>query len=322
MTVPRDVPIDMSAAAERMALPKYQELFAPALSYLSSVDSAAVRDVVAHVADQLGLSKAQREQRFRGGGQRRLDNRVTWALIYLERARALDRVRRGVFQITDRGRRLLRDHPGGFGVDELRQFDEFRAFLARSRAKVQVAGEPPAAITVSDSETPLEQVTAAVARLDAAVAAEILERILGQSPEFLEKAVLRLLVAIGYGGSEDAGVHLGGPGDGGFDGMINQDRLGLARVYVQAKRYAVDHIVGRSAVQAFVGALHHAGAAGGVFITTSRFSPDAEAFARLITPRVILIDGQRLGELMVSHGVGVQERQVFRVLEVDEDFFD
>jgi restriction system protein len=141
-------------------------------------------------------------------------------------------------------------------------------------------------------------------------------------PEFLEKAVLRLLVAMGYGGSEGDAQHIGGPGDGGFDGVINQDRLGLERIYVQAKRYKSDNKVGRPDVQGFVGALHGMGAAGGVFITTSDFTPDAAAFARDIKPRVILINGQRLGALMVAHGIGVQATQLYRIVEVDEDFFE
>ncbi|WP_432887976.1 restriction endonuclease [Kribbella sp. CA-245084] len=149
-----------------------------------------------------------------------------------------------------------------------------------------------------------------------------MQRLQMMAPEFLEKAILRLLVAMGYGSSDEAAVHMGGPGDGGFDGVINQDQLGIGRIYIQAKRYADENAVGRPAIQGFVGALHHVGAAGGVFITTSRFSADAVDFARSITPRVVMIDGVRLGELLVTHGVGVQERQVFRVVETDEDFFD
>lgn len=127
---------------------------------------------------------------------------------------------------------------------------------------------------------------------------------------------------MGYGGTHGDGQHLGGSGDGGFDGVINQDPLGLGRIYVQAKRYAPDNVVGRPAVQGFLGALHAEGAAGGVFITTNRFSADAVAFTATVSPRIILIDGSRLGELLVSYRIGVQEKDVFRVVEVDEDFFE
>jgi len=303
-------------------LPKFHEFFVPALRVLASRDAAAARELVETISDDLGLSEEQRTQRL-ASGQRRLDNRVAWAVSYLAHAGAVEKPRRGFSQITERGRRLLRDHPHGFDVDTLLQFPQFVEFKARSGTRTTVR-ERAATVAVEsdDEETPLERVAAAVRQLDSSTGADLVERLRSQPPEFLEKAVLELLVAMGYGGSADAAQHLGGPGDGGFDGVINQDRLGLGRIYVQAKRYGVDNIVGRPAVQAFLGALHHAGAAGGVFITTSRFSPDATEFARSITPRVILIDGSRLGQLMVAYRVGVQVRQTFTVVELDEDFFE
>ena len=302
-------------------LPRFHEFFTPALRVLSAGESARSRDIVSRVADQLDLSAAQRSQAI-PSGQRRLDNRVAWALSYLFHAGAVAKPSRGVFQITDRGRELVGAHPDGLGVDTLRQFEEFCAFQERSKQSAPSRAGSSAGSGATDDQTPLEQISAAVEQLDTDVAAELVQRLHAAPPEFMEKAVLRLLVAMGYGGSDEAAVHLGGPGDGGFDGVINQDQLGIGRVYVQAKRYAPDNIVGRPAVQGFVGALHHAGAVGGVMITTSRFSPEATEFARLITPRVVLIDGARLGQLMVTHGVGVQERQTFRVVEADDDFFE
>lgn len=314
-------PTPPGTGLHRSELPKFHELFVPALTVLQDGQDRASREVVVEVADLLELDDQQRTQTI-PSGQRRFDNRLLWSLSYLHQAGAVERLRRGVYRITDRGLSLLVAHPGGFGVDELREFDEFRDFQSRSKTAPGTASAVDSIMMPGEADTPLEQVSAAVASLDSAVAAELIGRLLQQPPEFLEKAVLRLLVAMGYGGSDAAAQHLGGPGDGGFDGVINQDRLGLGRVYVQAKRYAADNIVGRPAAQGFVGALHHAGAAGGVFITTSRFSPDAIAFVGAITPRVILIDGARLGQLMVTYGVGVQERQVFRIVELDEDFFD
>lgn len=302
-------------------LPRFHELFAPALAVLESGDTLASRDIVRAVADGAGLSPEQRQQVI-PSGQRRLDNRVTWALSYLFHAEAVTKPARGHFQIAQRGRELLRAHPDGFAVEVLRQFEEFRDFQDRSKNSTTPRTAARAAMETVADQTPLEQVAAAVEQLDGDVAAELVQRIHAAPPEFLEKAVLRLLVAMGYGGSDEAAVHLGGPGDGGFDGVINQDALGIGRVYVQAKRYRADIAIGRPDVQGFLGALHHAGAVGGVFITTSRFSADAVEFARTITPRVILIDGVRLGQLMVTHGIGVQERQTFRVVETDEDFFD
>ena len=303
-------------------LPRFHELFAPVLAVLAGGEAVRTRDIVAQVSDRLGLTAEQRNQVI-PSGQRRLDNRVTWALSYLFHAEAVRKPSRGVFQITQRGRELAQRHPDGFGVDALRVYEEFRDFQARSKPSpaTRSVGSPVGTGSEAD-QTPLEQVSAAVEQLDADVAAELVQRLHAAPPEFLEKAVLRLLVAMGYGGSDEAAVHLGGPGDGGFDGVINQDRLGIGRVYVQAKRYKPDSTIGRPDVQGFLGALHHAGAVGGVFITTSRFSADAIEFARSITPRVILIDGTRLGQLMVSYGIGVQERQTFRIVETDEDFFD
>ncbi|MGW1255979.1 restriction endonuclease [Streptomyces sp. NPDC002513] len=302
-------------------LPKFHDFFTPALAVLAAGETMQTRDIIAEVSDRLGLTSEQRNQVI-PSGQRRLDNRVTWALSYLFHAEAVRKPRRGLFEITERGLKLAQVHPDGFGLDVLRQFEEFRAFQARSKGSVGAQADGPTGADDTSDQTPFEQISAAVEQLDADVATELVQRLHAAPPEFLEKAVLRLLVAMGYGGSDEAAVHLGGPGDGGFDGVINQDPLGIGRIYIQAKRYKADNAIGRPDVQAFLGALHHAGAAGGVFITTSRFTPDAVAFARSITPRVILIDGPRLGRLMVTHGIGVQERQTFRVVETDEDFFE
>ena len=308
---------DVSAADD---VPRFQELFVPALRALQGGEAKRSRAIVSEVANALELTTGQRARQI-PSGQRQYDNRLNWALSYLFQAAAVTKPSRGVYQITDRGRALLTSHPDGFRVDVLREFTEFQDFAARTRSSVPEAGGRPSSVEETE-QPPFEVVSAAVARLNAEVASELVRRLRSAEPVFLEKAVLKLLVAMGYGDGSDAAVHLGGPGDGGFDGVINQDRLGIGRVYVQAKRYAEDNIVGRPAVQGFVGALHHAGAAGGVIITTSRFSPDAVEFARSITPRVVLIDGLRLGELMVRHGVGVQDRQIFRVVETDDDFFE
>jgi restriction system protein len=301
-------------------VPKYHELMRPSLAVLADRAEHHSRDIVAQVADALDLAPAQRTQKI-PSGQRRFDNRLLWALSYLKQALAVERPKRGVYRITDRGLTLLTRHPTTLTVADLRVFEEFRDFQARSRP-VPGASDSTDEEATAEEQTPLEQLSAAAGRLNATIAADLVEKIRQQPPEFLEKAVLQLLVAMGYGGSDQAAQHLGGSGDGGFDGVINQDRLGIERIYVQAKRYALDNPVGRPAVQAFVGALHHAGAAGGVLITTSRFSPEAVAFASSIHPRVILIDGPRLGQLMITYRVGVQERQTFHVVEVDDDFFE
>jgi restriction system protein len=277
-----------------------------------------MHQVTIEVADLMGISAEQRTETIPSGASRLL-NRVQWGLSYLTQAACVMRPKRGIYTITDRGRGLRAAHPDLLGLAQLEQFPEYQEFKRRGQRHGPGAND---AGDSADELTPFERISTAVDEIESAVARDLLDRIRTMPPEFLEKAVLRLLVAMGYGGSHGDAQHLGGSGDGGFDGVINQDRLGLERVYVQAKRYAADNVVGRPAVQGFVGALHGVGAAGGVFITTSRFSPDAEAFASGISPRVILIDGVKLGSLMLSYGVGVQATQQFTLVQVDEDFFE
>ncbi|MGH3852989.1 MAG: restriction endonuclease [Pseudonocardiaceae bacterium] len=159
-------------------------------------------------------------------------------------------------------------------------------------------------------------------RVRADVAAQLLDRLRAANPEFLEQSVLDVLVAMGYGGVEQRARRIGGSGDGGVDGVIDQDPLGLARIYVQAKRYAADNVVNRPQIQGFVGALHGQQASQGIFITTSGFTRDAIDYARSVNASVVLIDGDRLASLMITHGVGVQSVQTYTVVEIDEDYFE
>ncbi|MGH3584767.1 MAG: restriction endonuclease, partial [Pseudonocardia sp.] len=203
----------------------------------------------------------------------------------------------------------------------LSRFDDYLEFRARTKASPSEPvsnGEVP-----QDDGTPLEAIASAVRESNEALAAEVLQRVLDQPPAFLEQLVLTLLSAMGYGGRAGASTeHLGRSGDGGIDGVVRQDVLGLDRVYVQAKRYAAENTVGRPDIQAFVGALHGQQADRGVFITTSRFSADAGAYVEKIPNRIVLIDGRRLAELMILHNVGVQEETTVVLKRLDEDFFD
>ena len=169
---------------------------------------------------------------------------------------------------------------------------------------------------------PVEQIDAGIARLRAEVAAQLLERLRAATPDFLEQSVLGVLVAMGYGGVEQRARRIGGSGDGGVDGVIDQDPLGLARMYVQATRYASDNVVGRPQIQGFVGALHGQQASQGVFITTSSFSREAVDYARTVNASVILIDGERFASLMIDRRVGVQTVQTYTIVKLDEDYFE
>lgn len=248
-----------------------------------------------------------------------LASRLHWAVTYLVQAGLASRPKRGVVRITDRGQKVAVDHPDRVDNRVLAEFPEFIEFTSRSRMPKQ-SGEPD--LDAEDVAPPREAVSAAVEEANAAVAAEVLDRVRQRDPAFLEGLVLSLLTAMGYGGVAGAAEHLGKVGDEGLDGVIRQDALGLDRIYVQAKRYGAARAVGRPEIQEFVGALHGAQADRGVFITTSRFTPDASTYADRVAARVILIDGQTLSRLMVSHNIGVQDQQTFVIKRVEEDFFE
>ncbi len=307
-------------------IPDYQALMLPVLRQLSDGDEHAVRDVAAALATEFHLTQDELAALLPSGRMTVWRSRVHWATQYLYQARAIARPRRGVFTITDRGRELLAAHPDRVGNAELLQFEEFRDFKSRSRlgvapSTVVDAPEAPPVESV-DPTTPYDRIEAAAEEANTAVASELLTRINEQAPEFLERVVLDLLVAMGYAGAQGNPEHLGRSGDEGIDGVLNQDALGLDRIYVQAKRYSSGRTVGRPDIQAFVGALHGAQASRGVFITTSRFSDEAREFTRFAPQRLVLIDGHELTRLMVKHGVGVQTQQVFTLKRIDEDFFD
>lgn len=244
----------------------------------------------------------------------------------MTRAGLIDSPARGRFVASDLGRKLLETKPASINVDTLKAYPAFVEFYASSKSG---SGSPDAAaigageaIDATTSATPEEQIDAAQALLNQALKADLLQRILAQSPTFFERAIVDLLVGMGYGGShEDAARRLGKTGDGGIDGVIDEDRLGLDRIYVQAKRYAAHVGVGRPEVQGFVGSLVGFGATKGVFVTTSSFSTPAKDFVRHLPQRIVLIDGDRLADLMIEHGVGVRVARTVDVKRLDEDFF-
>lgn len=243
----------------------------------------------------------------------------------MAQAGVLTRPRRGSTRVTDRGRKVLAEHPDRVDMKALKEFPEYVEFRARRRdpAAGHAATEEVSSAEVEPAaETPpQEAIPRLVAEAHDVLAAELLERLRAGPPEFLERAVLQLLVKMGYGGPESI-HHLGGPGDQGLDGLVRQDPLGLDVVYVQAKRYQSERVVQRPDVQAFVGALQGAQADRGIFITTSRFSDGAARYAESVAIRVVLIDGVELGRLMVRYGCGVQVGDTIELKELDEDFFD
>ncbi|MFP4636650.1 MAG: restriction endonuclease, partial [Nitriliruptoraceae bacterium] len=279
--------------------------------------SAALREAVAPV---VGVTDAERAERIPSGA-RLFDNRVHWAVTYLVQAGLIQRPKRGVVQITERDREVLAVKPGRIDNDLLDRFPEFVEFKNRTGTRPRAASDAELT-SPATAETPTERLSEAVEKANGVVAEELLRRIREREPAFLEDLVLELLTSMGYGGRDGAAEHLGQSGDQGLDGVIRQDALGLDRVYVQAKRYAVDSPIGRPEIQAFVGALQGAQADRGIFITTSRFTNDARDYAERVSTRLVLIDGWHLGGLMVRHDIGVQAEETFVLKQIDEDYFE
>ena len=274
------------------------------------------------IADTLGLSDADREEMLLSGAQRLLHNRIHWAKFHMMKAGLIESPRRGVFVASPAGYDLLATNPAKIDLETLKAHPAFVAFYNASAATVTKSEAPAAIAAVASWSTPEEQIDAAQAVLTSALRAELLARIAEQTPAFFERVIVDLLVGMGYGGThENAAMRLGKTGDGGIDGIVDEDRLGLDRIYVQAKRYAAGLTVGRPEVQGFVGSLVGLGATKGVFVTTSGFSKQALEYAKVLQQRVILIDGARLSELMVEFGVGVRASRTIVVKRLDEDFF-
>jgi restriction system protein len=270
------------------------------------------------VAGRIGLSTDDRKQTIPSGAPL-YDNRLAWAVTYMNQAGLVRRPRRGIVEITERGRVTLREYPDRVDNNLLDQFEEFRDFRNRARGAAGLVVVPSSS---GADTTPRETIASAIAEANNAVAAEILDRVRERDPAFLEHLVLQVLTAMGYGGAAGSAEHLGRSGDEGLDGVIKQDTLGLDRIYVQAKRYSGDRTVGRPEIQEFVGALHGAQADRGIFITTSRFSPDARSYGDRVAARLVLIDGQTLAGLMVDHNIAAQDQERYVIKRVDEDFFE
>lgn len=304
-----------------MAIPDYQTLMLPVLTFAAKGENR-VPEIAETIATQLGLSEEEREQMLPSGTQRVLHNRIHWAKFYMTKAGLILSPRRGVFTASAAGRDLLATSPSRIDIETLKAYPTFVAFHEASAAGTNQRDVPAVEAASASAATPEEQVDAAYSVLTAALKAELLNRILEQTPTFFERVIVDLLVAMGYGGShENAAMRLGKSGDGGIDGIVDEDRLGLDRIYLQAKRYTPGSSVGRPEIQAFVGSLVGLGATKGVFVTTSSFSTPALEFVRGLQQRIVMIDGARLTELMVEFGVGVRLSRTVEFKRLDEDFF-
>ena len=304
-----------------MAVPDYQTLMAPVLHALADGAEQPISQLRGIIAKQIGLTDEDLKATL-PSGSRLFVNRLHWTITYLYQAGLVRRPRRAVIQITSRGQAVLAEHPDRVDNSILLQFKEFTEFQNRARGDASPAQAGAHEPAVAAETTPVETIAKAVAEANSAVAAEVLERVREREPAFLEQLVLNVLTALGYRGAAGSAERLGRSGDNGLDGVIRQDPLGLDQIYVQAKRYAAGHTVGRPEIQGFVGALHGAQADRGVFITTSSFTNEAITYADRVAARVVLIDGITLAQLMVTHNIGVQDRETYVIKRVDEDFFE
>lgn len=314
-----------------MAIPDYQTVMLPLLQRLARAGGpVAVKSFVDEIADEFGLTEAERLERIPSGAENLLANRLAWARTYMGKAGLLCSPKRGLVEITEAGRALLAEGPAAIDVEVLRRFPAFVDWLEHSRTAVRGRGQSQRLETddrhkagpTSYAETPLELIDRATALLSSSLRAELLDRVRQMSPSEFEGLILRLLLAMGYGsGLDEMAKALGGSSDGGIDGVIHQDPLGLERVYVQAKRYREGNGVSSPDIRNFVGALNIQRASKGVFVTASHFTPEARRAADGSTLQVVLIDGDRLADLMLRHGVGVIVRTIVEIKEVDEGFF-
>jgi restriction system protein len=302
-----------------MPIPDYQTLMLPLLRFAADENDHTTREAVEVLATEFQLTPAERTELLASGQQAIFNNRIGWANSYLKKAGLLESPRRGALRITARGKQILGESPTRIDVKYLERFPEFIEFRDASKNNRETAMTE--SVAAATEQTPEEALELAHQSLRLSLAQDILSRILSCSPTFFERLVVELLVKMGYGGSRrDAGERIGQSGDGGIDGIIKEDRLGLDTIYIQAKRWQGS--VGRPEIQKFVGALQGQRAKKGVFITTSAYTSEAIDYASRIDTKVVLIDGQLLANLMMDFDVGVSVSASYIVKRIDSDYFE
>jgi restriction system protein len=265
----------------------------------------------------MGIAEEDRAELLPSGTQSKFDNRVAWAKSYFVQAKVLESPSRGKLRITERGLELIAQNHDSITIETLEQYPEFYEFRYTRKGKSSVPKDPPK----QEDETPEETLQKSYLSIRDDLASDLLQRIKNNSPAFFESLVVDLMIAMGYGGSRaDAGESLGKSGDEGIDGIIKEDRLGLDLIYLQAKRW--EGTIGRPEIQKFVGALHGQRAKKGVFITTSSFSNEARKYVKTIDPKIVLVDGHDLAEMMMDFGLGVSIVANYEIKRVDMDYFE
>lgn len=296
-----------------MAIPDYQSLMLPLLKFLSDGQEHKTREAVEKLSDEFGLSEEERNELLPSGQQPIIDNRVGWARTYMLKAGLIEAPKRGYIKISEKGQEVLKQNPEKIDVKFLEQFPEFIEFRT---IKKETSKE-----TARDDEledvTPDELMERGYNSITASLAQELLEKIRKVDPYFFEEIVGKLLSAMGYGDYEITSRS----GDKGVDGIVSQDKLGLDRIFFQAKRYEEGNSVTARDVRDFVGTLDLHGVNKGIFITTSRFPKDTHEILKKTPKNIILIDGPKLAKLMIEYDVGVSPQKTYQIKKIDIDFF-
>lgn len=303
-----------------MAIPDFQTIMRPLLENLADGEIRRNRETNDHLAQHFQLTEDELAEMLPSGYARLFENRIGWAKTHLKGAGLIEAPSRAKYRITQRGLdALAQDHP--INMAYLRQFDEYNEFQSGSKPGASHPSSAAVESAATDSLTPSEHIEFGYQRVREELEEELISRIKSASPAFFERIVVELLVSMGYGGSrKDAGQTLGKSGDGGIDGVIKEDRLGLDVIYLQAKRW--EGTVGRPEIQKFAGALQGQRAKKGIFLTTSSFTAEAIAYASFIDTRIVLIDGEQLAGLMIDTGVGVTKVATYEVKRLDSDYFE
>jgi restriction system protein len=321
--------MDRETKGKRM-IPNYQNCMRPFLQALqqSTLNEVKLRDIINSIADHFELTDEERIEPLPSSKQPILDNRVGWARTYLAKAGLIDSPRRAHFVITHRGITALNTPNLDINNQYLKQFDEFVAFTNLSNTKVTVENTQQASIKLDQQEddsdiTPDEALRNAYKTINDALAQDILERTRNVSPAFFEQLLIDLLIAMGYGGTEEGTAHaLGKSGDNGVDGVINQDPLGVDQIYIQAKRYKQGNNISSGDIRDFFGALNLHNAQKGLFITTSDFTSSAIDTAQKLSTRIVLVNGNDLARLMLRYNIGSRNEQTLYIKKIDEEFFE
>lgn len=303
-----------------MAIPKYDEMMLPILRFIADGAAHPQRELADRLAEHFQLTAEERAEMLPKVRATYLRHRLGWAGFSLRRAGLAESPRSGTLQITDAGQKFLATNPTQLRAADLKKFPTYASFIEKMKSDVAPVTEK-AALSEATPETPEERIESAFNELHETLLVNLREKLSTVDWFRFEQIVLDLLVAMGYGGSrKEAAAVTQKTGDEGIDGVINEDRLGLDVIYIQAKRWKAN--VGRDEIQNFVGALAGKKASKGVFITTSAFNANALAYANGLHQKVILIDGRRLAELMIEHGIGVAEEHAYRIKKIDSDYFD